>query len=320
MSLSRVKMRQVDPYLTTLMVAYANRPDTFIANQVLPFLNTGGKRSGRYRKFTKENFRNYEDKRAPSTMGNKIEFDLDTDGTFKLTDRSLWDGIDDTIRQEFMGELPVEEITSRFLVDARMVAREKRVANLVQSGTYLTNYSALTSNDRWDVYTSSSSNPKEDIKTMRQSIWAATATKMNTIIMGYQVFDALQLHPLILESVKYVMATTNKNMTAELLASYFGVEKVLVGYPLVITTDEGQSITLAAIWGKNVIGAHIEPKPTNMTRTLGFTPTTKKGGAGHEMLSYYDNDRESQIIKIRADESEELVDVECAYLFNTVIS
>lgn len=322
MSLSRAKIQQVDPYLTKLMIDYANRPDAYIANAAMPFVFVDGKRTGRYRKFTKEGFKNYNgvDIRARLTEGHKIDFDFDTDGTYALRQRVLWDGIDQVDRDEYRGQLPLEEIISRRVTDARLIAREMRVAALYTSGTYLTNYSALTVANRWDNYASADSDPFDDVETMRNSIHSNTGLEMTDLFIGRQVFHKVRRHPLIVDSVKNTMAATNENLTPKLLAQAFAVKRVHIGNALYVTTKEGQTISLGYAWGKNVIGAYIDQNPTNFTNSLGMTFTNYNGGAGHAIERFEKQSIHADIIKIWADEDEEVIDVGCGYLLNTVVS
>jgi hypothetical protein len=117
-----------------------------------------------------------------------------------------------------------------------------------------------------------------------------------------------------------MQATTNK-VTPELLAAAFDVEKVVVGDPLYTSSEEGQSTTtLAYIWGKYVIGAHVNPNPTNRTRTLGFMPTLYASNGGHLIERWYENSKRGEIVRFIADEDEVLVDANCGYLLTSVVS
>jgi len=322
MALSRARILQVDPYLTKLSIDYANRPDAFIANAAMPFIDTGGKRTGRYRKFTKEGFKNYngQDIRARLTMGTKIDYDLDTDGTFALRQRVLWDGVDVVDRKEFLGQINIEEVMMRRLVQARMIAREMRVSAQYVSSSVLTNYSALTGDDRWDAYTAADSDPFDDVETMRNSIHSNTGQEMTDIFMGRQVYNKVKHHPLIIDRIKYTMAATTNKITPALLAAAFDVSRVHIGNVLYVSTVEGQNITLGYAWAKNVVGAYIDPNPTNESLTLGLTFTNYGGGAGHVIEKYSDQQITGDIIRIWADEHEVVVDANCGYLLQTVVS
>jgi len=318
--ISRHEIQSVDPYLTNLSIAYGNRPDGFIASKLFPILNTEGKRTGRYRKWGKGLFREYEDEMPRLDHANRIQINLDDDGTFACVVRAMEDGIADRDRGEFISQsIDLAEVINRYLTDAVLVGRERRVATIAASSSYMTNYSALSVADRWDNYTSADSDPFDDVDTMRASIHSKTGLPMNTIVLGRQVYDKVKHHPLILDRIKYTMAATGRNITPELLAAAFDVETVIVGDALYITSKEGQTETLGYIWGKNVIGAYVDPAPSNMSQTLGLIPSVY-GNAGLVTTRWYDEGAEGEFIRVKADEDEILVEADCGYLLQTVVS
>jgi hypothetical protein len=319
--LSRQELQQVDPYLTKISIEYANRPDAYIATQALPIINTEGKTTGRYRKFKKGNmFRKYDDARARLSRSSKVHVEMDTDGTFACIQRALHDGIDDRDAKEFMSQgLDLQEFAVRIVTDAVLLGREYRVASLLTSASVLTNYAGLTGNDMWDVYTSASSDPWDDVETMRNSIHANTGAEMNIIIIGRQVYNKLRNHPAIIDRIKYTMGIQDGKVTPQLLAAAFDVEKVLIGNPLYQTTKEGQTETLGYIWGKNVIGAFVDQAPTNRSRTLGFIPSLY-GSNAVQMAKWYEQSVKGTFVEGTIDEDEIIVDANCAYLLQTVVT
>jgi len=321
MSLSRYEMQQVDPYLTKLSIEYANRPDAFIAHQVLPIINTEGKTTGRYRKYKKGNmFRKYDDARARLAASSAVHVEMDTDGTFACIQRALHDGIADRDAKEFISQgLDLQELAVRVVTDAVLLGREYRVAANLVSSSVLTNYSALASADRWDNFTSASSDPFDDVETMRNSIHANTGIEMNVIVAGRQVYNKLKLHPYVLDRIKYTMNIREGKVTPELLAAAFDVEKFLVGNPLYVSTKEGQTETLGYIWGKNVIGACVDMNPTNRARTLGFIPSLY-GTPAVQMAKWYEDNVKGTYVEGTIDEDEIIVDANCGYLLQTVVS
>jgi hypothetical protein len=321
--LSRFEVFQVDPYLTNLSIEYANRPDAFIAAQAMPRINTEGKISGRYRRFKKGSFfRSYDghDMRGSLAKSTRVIVELDTDGTFACIRRALHDGFDSRDAKEYMtAGISLDELAVRVVTDSILLGREARVAALYTSESVLTNYSALTGNDRWDVYSSASSDPIDDIETMRNSIHSTTGQNMNAVILGRQVYNKVKNHPLLIDRIKYTMQATTNKITPALLAQAFDVEKVLIGDALKLTTKEGQSETLGYVWGKNVIGAYIDPNPTNRSRTLAIRPSMLTTD-NVEFRQWTETPVTGTFVEGQIDEDEVVVDANCGYLLQTVIS
>jgi len=319
--LSRHEMFQTDPYLTNLSIEYANRPDAYIAAQALPSINTEGKKTGIYRRFKRGNmFRKYDDAKARLALSSQVHVEMDTDGTFACVRRALHDGIDQEDAKEFMSQgLDLVELAVRVVTDAILLGREYRVAALLTSSSVLTNYVALVAADRWDNFTSSSSDPFDDVELMRNSIHSTTGAEMNRIFMGRQVYNKLKLHPYVIDRIKYTMNIREGKVTPDLLAAAFDVEKVFIGNPLYQTTKEGQTETLGYIWGKNVIGAYIDPAPTNRSHTLGLRPSIY-GSDAVQMRQWVNEDVEGTYVEGKINEDEIIIDANCGYLLQTVVS
>lgn len=319
---TRAKLWQVDPYLTTLSIEYANRPDGYIAKEVFPILDSEKKRTGRYRKFRGDTrFRKYDDEMPKIGHANEIDFNLDTDGTYACVDRALEVGIADKDRDEFVSQgIDLVEAGMRALTDSIMIGREYRTMSIVTNTTNMSGYYAdLTVANRWDNYTSADSDPFDDVETMRASIHSSTGGQMNRLLIGRQVFDKVKHHPLVLDRIKYTMAATVNNVTPALLAQAFGVEKVLVGDPLYVTTDEGQTVSLGYIWGKIALGYYVPPTLTNECMAFGFIPSYY-GGDAVVTERWRETGARGEYVRVGVDEDEVLVAAMAGYLFRAVVS
>ncbi len=324
MPLSRSEFQKVDPYLTKLSIEYANRPDSFIGTKLFPVIPTGGEVSGLFKVFAKANrFKYYDgkDKRSRLARSAQIHAEMAADKTFSCNEYALHDGVYARDYKTFLSKgLDLIEFAVQLVTDAILMGREKRIAALLQSGSVLTNTAALSGNDRWDVFASESSDPFDDAETMRNSIHSLTGLDMNTVAMGRQVYNKLKQHPSIIERIKFTVTAIGKAITPALMAQAFDVEEVLVGNPLYVTTKEGQSATLGYMWGKNVIGAYVNRSaPTNRTQMLGSIFSVD-GNEAPIMRKWYEDGVKGTFVEGEIDEDEVLVDLNCAYLFTTVVS
>ena len=78
-------------------------------------------------------------------------------------------------------------------------------------------------------FTNHNSDPIKFINDQKRKIHEETGREANRIALGAKAFDALTLHPAILERVKYGGTTANPaNVTENVLAQLFGVEKLVV--------------------------------------------------------------------------------------------
>ena len=78
-------------------------------------------------------------------------------------------------------------------------------------------------------FSNDNSDPIKFIDEQKTAVNEATGRTPNRLALGAHVFDALKVHPAILERVKYGGSTPNPAMVTEnVLAQLFGVEKLVV--------------------------------------------------------------------------------------------
>jgi hypothetical protein len=78
----------------------------------------------------------------------------------------------------------------------------------------------------------------------------------------------LRRHPALIERIKY---SGKGFLTASLIAEAFDVQNILIGDANYNDADEGQTDSLAQVWGKHAWLAYIAPKVEAKMVTLGFT-------------------------------------------------
>ena len=133
-----------------------------------------------------------------------------------------------------------------------MLDYEVRVANQITSGSNLGSHATPAS--LWSSSTAGTSDPFGDIQTAKSAIRSTTGLEANTIIFGREVYDALTKHADIIDRIKYVQKGV---VTADILASLFDVDRVLVGNAIKNTGSEGLADSFADVWGKNTVLAHL---------------------------------------------------------------
>ena len=89
-------------------------------------------------------------------------------------------------------------------------------------------------------FTNHNSDPIKFIDEQKTLIHQNTGRTPNRLALGAQVFDALKLHPAILERVKYGGTTANPaSVTENVLAQLFGVDKLVVLKSIQNTAAQG---------------------------------------------------------------------------------
>jgi len=262
------------PQYTAIALAYANRD--MIADQVLPRLTVTA------REFKWDLHAKSSLFQVPSTLvgrkgsPNEVEFSA-TEETSSVGDY----GLDDVVPREDIeaaagkpGLDPLGRATEG-TTQLIMLDREVRAADLVfAAATYPSgNKVQLATNDQWNEYAQSASDPVEDILTGKE----AALMPYNTCVMGEAVWFKLRRHPKLLASYFPINATGGGILTLQQFAELFEFERVLVGRAYKATSKPGQTLTLARVWGNHFAMMHQNPLASLRGNGITFGATAEFG-------------------------------------------
>lgn len=297
----------VDAVLSGVSIRYTN--DELIADQVLPVVPVK-KESDKYYRYTR-NWRLPQSKRAAGAEANEVEWNVDTD-TYSCEEYALKDFIPDRVRDNADNPLDMDVDTTEGLTELIQLGREKRVADIAfAAGTFGSQTSALSGTNQWSDY--AGSDPLGDVENAKATVHAASGKSPNVMIMGYQVFLKLKHHPDILERIKY---TQRGQVTADLLAALFEVDKLLVGKALYDSSQEGDSESLGYVWGKKVALLYAQPSPGLKKVSFGYQFQSR----GFRTKKWRVEGREGDFIEAGEIRDEKIVAAACGYLYTTVVA
>lgn len=296
-----------DAVLTGVSIAYTQ--PGFIADLVFPRVPVK-KESDKYYIYGTELFQTPSAKRAPKTAYKRINWTVSTD-TYTCEEYGLEEAIDDREMANADDPLNLEIDTTELLTSQIMLARERRVAALAFSSTYMTVYTTLSGTSQWSDYVNS--DPIGDVRTGMSTVQGTIGRDPNTMIISRAVFDKLQDHPAITERVKYTQLGI---LTVELLARLFGVERVLVGMSIYDSANEGQTDSLAQVWGKHCLLAYIEPRPGLKKMSVGYSMVARE----KQVEKYRDDTIKSEIIRVSELVDEKVVSASAAYLIVNAVA
>jgi hypothetical protein len=309
----------LDAALTNFALQYRQDSAIMIGDKVSPPVRVK-KESDKYFKYSQgNNITIATAYRADGAPAREIEWSLDTEGTYTAMEYSLKGIATDRAIKNADRPIDVKKDTMFQLQDVIMLAREKRVADAIFNGTTFSSYTAsLTGDDRWDVYTTSESDPVEDIETGKDSVMSNSLKRPNTVIMGYEVFKYLRHHPLIKERVLYGGSNSDPaSINERALAQIFDVDQVLVGRAQYNSAQQGQTVSTSYVWGKYVMVAYIAPSPQQVkTVTLSMSPESQS----MQTKSWRNDERAGTMIEVGHVIDEIVPCTACGYLLQTVVS
>lgn len=299
----------VDPALSNVSIKYTN--ETFIADLIFPIVRVE-KQTGKYYVYDKSNLRVDKTNRAAGSGANEIDVGMAARGTFICDDHALKGFVADEVQDQADAALnplidETENITEKLLLD-----REITLATMLASTGNMTQNTTLSGTSQWSDY--NNSDPIADVRTARTTIHTNTFKRPNTMFMSKTVFDVLVDHPAVIERIKYSQLGV---VTAELMARVFQVDKIIVGEAGYNSAAEGQTDSLAYVWGKHCWLAYISPVIRLKMLTLGATFTYKT----RIVKRWRDEDREGTYVRIGQDNYQQsLIAAACGYLIKNAIA
>lgn len=272
----------VDPVLTAIARGYVN--GDLVGQYLFPRVPVG-LRAGRIIKFGKEHFRLYNTARAPGQNTKRVQFGYGAD-PYALVDHSLEGQVPIEILaegQEYPG-IDQSTLAVHRVQDIIALGLEKEQADLARNPTKYPdgNKVALAGTDQWS---SPESKPVQDFSSARKAIRSKIGLYPNTAILGANVFEALKVHPQIIDRIKY---TGRDVPTVELLQSLFEVPNILVGNAIYSSgTGGADSDAFLDVWGNDVVLAYTKVATMQDMGTPSYGYTYQLNDYPHVEPSYY---------------------------------
>lgn len=259
----------IDRALTNLVAQYNNRE--YVADRCLPVL-TVKHRSDKIFAFPVTTMQEIADSAVAGPRGqiSEVKYNLNSNLTYAVSDYALMDFVsNDEIANAdapLQPKIYAQDIVMNFL----MLAREKRVADVVfNASNYGSNTAALSGGDRWDTATS---DPIQKIEDAIESCFV----RPNTMVIGAQAWIKLRQNPKVLQYILSRASTTAGavplRVNEALFAEAFGLEDVVIGRARYNSAAEGATATSSYLWGKSAALIRVEKTPSpRATRTFGYT-------------------------------------------------
>ncbi|MEX0271388.1 hypothetical protein AB3R30_19795 [Leptolyngbyaceae cyanobacterium UHCC 1019] len=235
----------IDPQLTGLAIAYRN--EMYIADMIAPYRPVS-KRLFEWDEFTFGEMYSIPDTRvgrlsAPNQITFSASRETDSTEDFALDSPVPQEDIDNADSNYNPQAIATEGVMELIKLD-----REKRVADKTfASATYLAGLrTTLSGTSQWSD--KANSNPITAIRTAMD----LCLMRPNKMVMGQAVWTQLSTHPVILNAIS-ISGTSQGIASREAVASLFEIPaaNLIVGQGYANTAKEGQTVSLARLWGKH---------------------------------------------------------------------
>jgi hypothetical protein len=278
----------VDAILSTHARGYRNLE--FIGHLLFPRVSVPS-RSMRVLKFGKESFRMLNTRRAPGADKKRVQYGYASDPVSLVQD--ALEGLVPIEHQEEAAQEPGVDLgrgAVNMVLDVVDLGLEFDIAALARDpANYDANHkTALAGADRW---TDGASDPKADIDTAQEMIRRSIGRYANTLELGPSAFNAAKNHPKVKEQFKY---TSKDSITAEMLAAYFDVARVIVGKAVYLPENADDDTLATDVWGDDAVLAYVPMQGENfMVPSYGYT--YELNGYPQVTKPYFENSNDSWI-------------------------
>lgn len=316
MTMTPAQARVINPVLTQVAQGYRN--NEMIGGALFPTVNVGT-RAGNIIKFSKESFMQFADlARAPGAATKRVQFGYASD-PFALVDYSLEGSLPIEVLQEGLASekgfsIDGAQIAITGVQDIMALRLEIAQAALATNASNFaaSNKVTLSGTSQWSDF-SGTSDPVSAVETGKEAIRQATGKRPNTLVMGAAVFAKLKQHPVIIDRIKY---TGRDVPSVELLASLFGVQRVVVG-DAIKSSDAG---VFSDVWGKHVVLAYTETSPLASMGTPTFGYTYNLGGYPLVEEPYYDRNSKTWYFPVTRAEAPVIAGAGAGYLITNAVA
>lgn len=319
----------LNPILTVVANAFMRDPKGFVADIIAPRF-PAPMQAGTYYKFDIDEIANAVvlKPRAPGSPYQRIQTKVTSD-SYACENYGLEAPAPDEERKKYASYFDLDRVKVSRIVDTIRINRELRITSLVSS---------LTSANIAVPWSTDGSNPRVDVNAACEVIrqQSGTPKSMVTMTINQPTFLALQLHPLVRDQLKY---TTSSVPTEAVLASFFGIRRLVVAYNVQAINHEGQAFSAADIWG-NIAAFTVDVESADLEtpcclRTFAWTAFTDEvstldsggapatgtgGGGGQSIFTYRDENVKSDIHRGDHYVAEKIVAAGCGYVLNNCLA
>lgn len=292
----------VNKPLTNMSIGYTNLE--YIADQIFPVVYVD-KQTDIIPKYTQDYwFRDESALIAPGDVAPDIGYKVDTDSTYYCHTYGVRHFIHDNRRANEDDPFNSDRDATMLVTDQLMLRRERAfVGSFWTTSVWTTDVTGGSTVVKWSDF--GASDPIVDVRTYKRTVRRLIGRDPNTLVLGDLTFDKLMDHPDVLNRIKYGASTAEPAVANEnLLATLFGLDRVLVGKSIYTASAEGaSSFTYSANWDDDALLLYVPKRPSLFTPSAGYTfawKTGMEGGGMQWMRKYRDDPRRGDWVEVQS--------------------
>lgn len=310
MPLPRFADVHVKRAIQNIAIGYQN--PMMIAEQVFPTVPVDNQ-SDKYYTFDRgDMFRDQAaNDRQPGSRAPRVGFNLSTD-EYACKRISLGQGVPDMIVQNADEVVrPFERATANVMRQV-LLRRERRLAaDIFAISKWNTDVVGGTGFTQWNDF--ANSDPAANILTGKDAISLEIGVEPNLLIIGQDVLSDLRLHPDVIDRFKYTRVGI---IGPAEIAQWLDIPRILVGGAPYNSANEGQTTSMARIWGKNALLLYVTDAPAIDEPSAGYTfqwqPVSTK--------TYREEAEEQDVVEANVNIDMKITSTISGYFFSACVS
>ena len=258
----------VDRLLTNISIAFKN--EEYIAEQVFPIVMVD-KQSDIIPQIPKDDWlRDVMKPHIPGTVGARSGYAVDVTLKYFCAGWKLGKILPDDVLKNADEPFNMIRDAAAWLEEQALLRWELEFASDFMSdsgsGANWTQKDAPGDFTAWDNY--AGSDPISDLRVFADISRTKTGKGSNKAVMGKLTWYKLVDHPLIVDRLKY---TSKESITKEMLAKLVGIDTILIGSAINVTSVEGATLAVGEVFPKNCLVVAVPPRPGLLTPSGGYT-------------------------------------------------
>ncbi len=255
---------QIDMLLTGASSAYI--PEGYICEEILPMIGAV-QSSGKLAKYGNQHLRIENSVKSGRGAYRRVEAITRSTASYQIEGHGLEGLVSKEDYKNVLNPYDAEKDETMGLTSMLWLEKEQVLADTLTSTSIITQNATLAGSDQYSDYTNS--DPLDDFATARSTVRSGCGMAPNLAAMDWAVWNMLRFHPQMLDALGFKMARPG-GLSPDELAVALGVEKLLIGKAVKNSAKEGQSDSLAAVWGKHIVFAVAPAKAQPYQVSLGY--------------------------------------------------
>lgn len=261
----------IDRALTNISVAYLQDASAFIADKVFPIVPVK-RQSDVFYVYNKGDFmRDEAQVRGAATESAGGDYGVEASDPYYCRKHAFHKDVTPEERLNYDEPLDADTDATDFVSQKMLIRREMAWASKFFApgvwGTEIAGVAEGPTNGQTIKWDQPTSNPIKDVTEAGVKMAGETGYKPNVLVLSPYAFNALKNHEDILDRIKY---TQKGIVTADLLATLFEVDKVVVAWAVVNSAKKGAADAVDFIMGKHAMLCYAAPRPALRKPSAGY--------------------------------------------------